>query len=121
MVLLVHVRHHARLLPTHIHASKLVHLPLVHLLPAHHPWVLTHLLILHEVVATHVSLVLLIHAHAWEVRLEAATEVWLGLETLPGTHVLRGSLEPLIALHWIKSLVLLWLELHGLRRGTTKA
>ena len=121
MVLLVHVRHHARLLPTHIHASKLVHLPLVHLLPAHHPWVLTHLLILHEVVATHVSLVLLIHAHAWEVRLEAATEVWLGLETLPGTHVLRGSLEPLIALHWIKSLVLLWLELHRLRRGTTKA
>lgn len=95
MILLVHILHHTwvLLLTTHIHSAKLIHLSLVHLLlllthATHHTRVLSHLLILHEIIASHEALIL-VHAHTW---LLHALEVWhestcVWLESLT-THVI---------------------------------
>ena len=79
MILLVHILHHAwvLLLTAHIHSTELIHLPWEHLLlllthTSHHTWVLAHLLILHEIIASHDALIL-VHAHTW---LLHALEVW---------------------------------------------
>jgi hypothetical protein len=71
LILLVHILHHAwvLLLTTHIHSVKLIHLSLVHLLlllthATYHTRVLSHLLILHEIIAAHEALIL-VHANTW--------------------------------------------------------
>jgi len=83
------------MLTTHIHSVELIHLSLIHLLlllshATHHTRVLAHLLILHEIIASHEALIL-VHAHTW---LLHALEVWhkstcVGLESLSTHAILR--------------------------------
>lgn len=129
MILLVHILHHTwvLLLTTHIHSVELVHLSLVHLLlllthATHHTRVLSHLLILHEIIASHEALIL-VHAHTW---LLHALEVWhesicAGLESLTTHIILRSPLETLVTLSRIKPMILLRLELHLLLRLGAKS
>ena len=115
------------LLTSYIHSIELIHLSREHLLlllshATHHAWILAHLLVLHEIIASHKSLIL-VHAHTW---LLHSLEVWhestcVGLESLSTHIILRSSLEALVTLHGVETLILLWLELHLLLRLGAKS